>query len=345
MKKQNDANPIFSLRFRLILLVALELVASVLLAVWLSDLIHLYIPEEWDVPLILYLLVISLAVGILITMFLSRLFFAPVKRLRQAMAQVAKGDFDIQLHTRSKSREIVEIYSGFNLMTRELRSMEILQTDFVSNVSHEFKTPLGALEGYSTLLQDCENLTPQQQIYVEKILFNTRRMSTLTGSVLLLSKLDNQQIPTGRTAFSLDEQIRQSIVDLEPVWSEKNIQLDMELEEITCFGNEVLMRHVWSNLLGNALKFSPPGSTVEIGLEQQDGQPVFWVRDYGPGIPEAAMEHIFNRFYQADSSHKQEGNGLGLALVDKILKLEKGSVQVENCEGGGCKFTVRLTNE
>ena len=345
MKNRQRENPIFSLRFRLVLLVALELVASVLLAVWLSDLLHAYIPEAWDVPLILYLLVISLAVGILVTVLLSKLFFDPIKRLRLAMGQVAAGNFDIQLQTRTKSREIREIYSGFNLMTQELRSMEILQTDFVSNVSHEFKTPLGAVEGYSTLLQDCDNLTPQQQIYVEKIIFNTRRMSTLTGSILLLSKLDNQQIPTGQSRFSLAEQIRQTIVELESVWAEKEIELDVELAEVMYFGNELLMRHVWSNLLSNALKFSPRGGTVRIVLRQKGEIVTFWVQDQGPGIPEEAMQHIFTRFYQADSSHKQEGNGLGLALVDKTLKLEKGLIRAENNPAGGCKFTVTLNNE
>ena len=345
MNNHKTQKPIISLRARLVLLVTLELVASVLLAVWLSDLLHNYIPKEWEVPLIFYLMVISLAVGTLVTVLLSKLFFDPIKRLRLAMGQVAKGNFDIQLHTRTKSREIRDIYSGFNLMTHELRSMEILQTDFVSNVSHEFKTPLGAIEGYSTLLQDCENLTPQQQTYVEKIIFNTRRMSTLTGSILLLSKLENQQIPTGRSKFSLDEQIRQTIVDMEPVWSQKDIEFDVELEEVTYFGNELLMRHVWSNLLSNALKFSPREGTVRMGLTQRKNRIIFWVQDQGPGIPQEAMEHIFTRFYQADSSHKQEGNGLGLALVDKILKLEDGTIQAENCTEGGCRFTVTLETE
>ena len=345
MKVHDERKPIISLRFRLVLLVTLELVASVLLAVWLSDLLYAYIPQDWEVPLMIYLVVISLAVGSLITVLLSKLFFDPIKRLRLAMGQVAKGNFDIQLQTRTKSREIQDIYSGFNLMTQELRSMEILQTDFVSNVSHEFKTPLSAIEGYSTLLQDCDNLTPQQRTYVEKIIFNTRRMSSLTGSILLLSKLENQQIPTGRSRFSLDEQIRQTIVDMEPVWDQKQIEFDVELEEVDYYGNEILMRHVWSNLLSNALKFSPQGGMVQLGLNCQDKRITFWVRDQGPGIPPEAMEHIFTRFYQADSSHRQEGNGLGLALVDKILKLERGTVHVENCPDGGCKFTVNLEME
>ena len=262
--------------------------------------------------------------------------------MRLAMGKVAEGNFDIQLQTKSNSREVQEIYAGFNLMTQELRSMEILQTDFVSNVSHEFKTPLNAIEGYSTLLQDCENLTPQQQAYVEKIIFNTQRLSTLTGSILLLSKLENQQIPTGQTRYSLDEQIRQTIVFLEPAWSAKEIELDVEMEEVEYFGNELLMHHVWSNLLSNAVKFSPQGGLVRIRLEKRREDIRFFIQDSGTGIPEEAMNHIFDRFYQADSSHKQEGNGLGLALVKKILQLENGKITAENCPQGGARFAVHL---
>lgn len=343
MKKQNRI--VMSLRFRLVLLVAAELVASVLMAVWLSNLLQQYLPADLDVPLMLYLLVVSLCVGIVVTALLSRLFFSPIKKLRQAMGQVAEGDFTVKLHTRSNSREIKDIYAGFNLMTEELRSTEVLQTDFVSNVSHEFKTPLGAIEGYSMLLQDCDNLLPQQREYVEKIIFNTRRLSSLTGSILLLSKLENQQIPTGQSQYSLDEQIRQTIVALEPLWEEKEIEFDADLAAVTYYGNEPLMRHVWSNLLSNAVKFSPRGGLVQVGLRKENERIVFWVRDHGSGIPEDAMKHIFSRFYQADSSHKQEGNGLGLALVDKILKLENGSIQVQNCSDGGCRFAVYLVNK
>ena len=343
MKKQKRV--VISLRFRLVLLVAAELVASVFLAVWIWDLLNNYILVDWEMPLMLTLVVISLLIGLFVTGFLSRLFFEPIKKLRHAMGKVAEGDFTTNLTTRSHSREIQEIYSGFNLMTEELRSMEVLQTDFVSNVSHEFKTPLNAIEGYSTLLQDCDNLTPQQQTYVEKIIFNTQRLSSLTGSILLLSKLENQQIQTGQSRFSLDEQIRQTIVMLEPDWAGKNIELDVEMDEISYFGNEVLLRHVWSNLLSNAVKFSSEGGLVQISLSTCGNEIRFRIRDFGPGIPDAAMKHIFSRFYQADSSHKQEGNGLGLALVDKILKLENGRIQAENCPDGGCRFTVYLKAE
>ena len=344
MNVQEVKQPIFSLRFRLILMVTAELVASVLLALWVSNLLDRYLPADLEIPFLLYLVVASLLVGILVTSALSRMFFAPIKKVRQAMAMVEEGDYTVTLPEKSESAEIQDIYSGFNLMTKELRSTEILQSDFVSNVSHEFKTPINAIEGYATLLQGCEGLTPEQRGYVDKIIHSTERLSALTGSILLLSKLENQQIPTNRSHFSLDEQIRQSIVAQEPAWEKKDLEFEVELDAVTYYGCEHLLRHVWSNLLSNAIKFSPQNGTIRILLVSGPEQVVFTIDDCGPGIAEDAIDHIFQKFYQADSSHKQEGNGLGLSLVDKILKQEKGSIAVENLSGGGCRFTVTLEN-
>ena len=329
---------IFSLRFRLVLLVAVEMVASVLVAVWLSFLI----PYEWKMPIMAHLIVVSLLVGIVVTVFMSRVFLSPVNQLRLAMGKVAEGDFNIQLHTKSNSREVQDIYAGFNLMTQELRSMDILQTDFVSNVSHEFKTPITAIEGYSTLLQGSEDLDENQREYVDKILRNTQRLSTLVGSILLLSKLENQQITTNKTRYRLDEQIRQSVVALEPEWEQRGIEVDVELERAVYLGNEAVMRHVWDNLISNAVKFSPEGGSVRLRLVKKHSKLIFTVEDQGPGVSEEAKKHLFDKFYQGDSSHKEAGNGLGLALVKRILVLESGQISVENCPTGGCCFTVTL---
>ena len=329
---------IFSLRFRLVLLVAVEMVASVLVAIWLSFLI----PYEWKMPIMAHLIVVSLLVGIVVTVFMSRVFLSPVNQLRLAMGKVAEGDFTIQLHTKSNSREVQDIYAGFNLMTQELRSMEILQTDFVSNVSHEFKTPISAIEGYSTLQQDSRNLAENQREYVDKILLNTRRLSSLVGSILLLSKLENQQIPTNQSSYRLDEQIRQSLAAQEIAWSQKDIELDVELERLSYLGNEPMMRHVWDNLISNAVKFSPQGGTIKLRLTRKPEKLVFTIEDQGSGLSEETQKHIFDKFYQGDSSHKQEGNGLGLALVKRILTIEKGQITAENIPEGGCRFTVTL---
>ena len=339
-KVRNEQTNRFSLRTRLTVLVTLEMLICIAVSYGLDLLINTAFP--WKVPLELELLGVCLLVGILVTSQLSKYFFDPIKRLRSAMDKVSEGDFSVRLEEKSSSKEILEIYTGFNLMANELGSTEILQTDFVSNVSHEFKTPITAIEGYSTLLQGSENLDDTQREYIDKILFNTGRLSSLVGSILLLGKLENQQIPTNQTCYRLDEQIRQSIVALEPAWEKKEIEFEVELERATYLGNEPMMRHVWDNLIANAIKFSPPGGSVKLQLTKGLEALIFTIDDQGPGLSEEAQKHIFDKFYQADNAYKQEGNGLGLALVKRILTTEKGQVSVENLPHGGCRFTVTL---
>lgn len=327
------------------LMVAMEMVLIVGITYLLSIIFPDSIFGRWNEHSLLTLILLSLFLSTALTWLLSRMFFNPIKRLTKAMAQVAKGDFSVRLDGKSTAPEVQDIYAGFNLMAKELGNTEILQTDFVSNASHEFKTPLNAIEGYSTLLQNSDTLSDQQREYVEKIIFNTKRLSSLTGSILLLSKIENQTIPTNRSRFRLDEQIRQSILALEAAWEPKDIEFDVDLDEISYYGNEMLLHHVWDNLISNAIKFNPVGGCVTIRLSKEKGQLCCTVADSGPGIPEEAAAHIFDKFYQADSSHREQGNGLGLALVKRILALEGGTVTAQNLPQGGCQFTIILKEE
>ena len=332
-----------SLRVRLTLLVMAELLITVALASVFSDLLHWIFGDGYDPPRLLELGLIGLAVGAGITQFMGRLFFEPINKLGDAMNRVAEGDFSVSLEEKNSSPEIANIYDKFNLMVKELNATEVLQTDFVSNVSHEFKTPINAIEGYATLLQDGEGLSPdEQEQYVDKILFNTQRLSSLVGNILLLSRIDNQAIPHKGAPFRLDEQIRQAIVLLEPEWVKKDIEFDVEMEDITIEGNENLLFHVWNNLIGNAIKFDPPNGLINIKLHKSGGKAVLQIEDSGPGISEEGLKHIFDKFYQEDSSRKQEGNGLGLALAGRIVSLHGGSITAENLPGGGCRFTVEV---
>lgn len=283
---------------------------------------------------------VCLIMGGMLAYLMARYFFLPMTELGKAMRKVAEGDYDISLDERRGLKEIRMIRADFNLMVRELRATEILQTDFVSNVSHEFKTPINAIEGYATLLQGEQLSREEQSRYVDRILISTGRLSRLVGNILLLSKVDNQVIETKSRRFRMDEQIRQAIVLLEADWTKKDIDFDVDLEEVEYTGNKGLLYHVWSNLIGNAIKFNPRGGTVRIRLFRQDGGIRFTIQDQGPGISEAAQKHIFEKFYQSESSHKEEGNGLGLALVKRILTLSGGEIGVENVPEGGCRFTV-----
>lgn len=356
---RKQKKPWLNLRIRLTLFVTLELLFSIALAYAVDFIINgiilkilniyvfsRFLPFEIIFPFWLDLIIISLLVGVFATFGLSIWMLRPIKKLEGAMSKVADGDFSVRIYSRTSSREIQEIYAGFNLMAEELQSTEILQTDFVSNVSHEFKTPINAIEGYSMLLQGSDNLTDDQSQYVEKILFNTKRLSALTGSILLLSKIENQKISTNNTSFKLDEQILETVVSLEPLWESRRVEFDVDMENVEYYGNEHLTYHIWSNLIGNAIKFGPEGGTVKLRLYvNKSNDTVFTVSDMGDGLSENTKKHLFDKFYQGDSSHKEEGNGLGLTLVKKILDLEGGNISAENLPEGGCKFTAILKNK
>ena len=332
-----------SMRVNLTLLVMLELLVImglVWLGLWLISYFRLPRVQIHDT---IWLALLAVAIGSGVTAFLGRWIFAPITRLGRAMEQVAQGDFSQRLDEERQFQEIAGIYQNFNRMAQELGSTEILKTDFISNVSHEFKTPINAIEGYAMLLQGGEALTEQErQLYTEKILFNTRNLSALVGNILLLSRLDNQSISLEQSRYRLDEQIRQALLQLEQAWTDKELSLEVELEPILFTGPEKLLLQVWTNLIGNAVKFSPHGGELRVELKGQGERLLFTVSDRGPGIPPEAQGRIFEKFYQADSSHKQEGNGLGLALVSKIVRLLEGRVWAENREDGGCRFFVEL---
>lgn len=295
-------------------------------------------------PYTIRVLLISILSGAAIAVGLSKIFVSPMMKLGDAMRKVAGGDFTVRLDCTSKIRDVREVYGIFNTMVKELGNTETLQTDFVSNVSHEFKTPINAIEGYASLLQDSQLTDEQKNAYIDKIIFNTRRLSDLVGNILLLSKVNNQTISLKDSTFRLDEQVRQSILALESKWEKKEIEFDIDLDEIEYTGYENLLSHVWLNLIDNAVKFSPQNGQIRIRLKQLAGSVTFSIWDNGLSIPEADIGRIFNKFYQGDNSHASEGNGLGLALVRKIVAAAHGTINVTSSEDAGTEFVVALPN-
>ena len=295
-------------------------------------------------PYTIRVLLISILSGAAIAVGLSKIFVSPMMKLGDAMRKVAGGDFSVRLDCTSKIRDVREVYGSFNTMVKELGNTETLQTDFVSNVSHEFKTPINAIEGYASLLQDSQLTDEQKNAYIDKIIFNTRRLSDLVGNILLLSKVNNQTISLKASTFRLDEQVRQSILALESKWEKKEIEFDIDLDEIEYTGYENLLSHVWLNLIDNAVKFSPQNGQIRIRLKQLAGSVTFSIWDNGLPIPEADIGRIFNKFYQGDNSHASEGNGLGLALVRKIVAAAHGTINVTSSEDAGTEFVVALPN-
>lgn len=341
-KKHRRSFAFSSLRMRLTATMCLVVLTSILTAWGLSALLTAFVPAASALPETVQVCLFGLCIALVASILLGKIFFEPIRELQAGMHKVAGGDFDVIIETSSNSVEVKEMFAAFNLMTRELRATEILQTDFVSNVSHEFKTPINAIEGYATLLQSSEHIGDTERAYIEKLLFNTRRLSSLVSNILLLSKIENQSIHTNRTRFSVDEQIRQSILALEPQWEKKGLEFDVDLEPVFYVGSENLMLHVWNNIIGNAVKFSPDGGGIRLRLCRMGGCILFTCEDSGPGLSEEAQKHLFDKFYQADSSHEAEGNGLGLALVKRILSISGGEISAENRSQGGCRFTVTL---
>lgn len=331
-----------SFHFYFTIFIGVIICASVALASWFSELANEWLVEDLKIPEFLILIVFSLIIGSFLSHFFGEFTLAPIKRIRNAMNEVSEGNLDVSIAEKSRFDEIEDINHAFNVMVKELRSTETIQSDFVSNVSHELKTPLTAIDGYATMLQVDDLSKEDRAEYVRKILFNTHRMSELANNILLLSKLDNQGIENKKEEFSVDEQIRQEILATESKWSEKELDFDVNLDPVTYDGNSGLLSHIWSNLLGNAIKFSPRGGKITLRLEIEDGALLFSVSDEGEGIQENSKKYIFNKFYQSDTSHKQEGNGLGLALVKKITDIYGGEVEAENLPARGCRFTVRL---
>lgn len=299
---------------------------------------------SWSQPGILMAgcVISGISIGVLLARALTNKVLAPILEISEVTKQVAKGDFHVELKQRSRAKEINEMARNFQLMAQELSGIETFRTDFISNVSHEFKTPLSAVEGYAVLLQDPAMPQEKRAVYLDKILRNTRRLSNLTSNILQLSCLENQEIMPQTERFALDEQIRQSILLFEESWSGKNLDLDISLDSVDYVGAPDLLAQVWQNLIGNAIKFTPRGGSVHVSLRQKGDLLQVQISDSGVGMSREIQAHIFEKFYQGDPSHSQAGNGLGLTLVKRIVELHRGSVQVSSRESEGSVFVVTL---
>ena len=289
-----------------------------------------------------FMIILGAILGTVVAILVIKQIFKPIERLSKGLRRVSTGDFSVRLKEKSMFAAIREMYGDFNAMAKELAGVETLRSDFVSNVSHEFKTPLAAIEGYATLLQDKNLSSDKAQEYLGKIISNAHKLSILTGNILNLSKLENQNNVPNRKPFDLSEQIRKTILMLESAWEEKNISFDLSLPDIQYSGDAGMLFHVWYNLIGNAIKFSEKNSAIRIDLRTAENKVYVTVEDHGCGIDEQTLPHIFEKFYQGDTSHSADGNGLGLALVKRIVILCGGEILVTSKKNQGSEFTVVL---
>ena len=299
--------------------------------------------STWILWPIINLYMISLIVGTSIAAIIGKIILAPIIKISAALMEVGKGNFNIKLkEEKHHVKELKKMSHNFNIMVNELNNIETFRNDFITNVSHEFKTPLASIDGYTMLLQDSNLTEEEKNEYIEKILNNTKRLSNLVYTILQISKLENQGIIAEKRKFKLDEQFRQTLLFLEPKWANKNIELDINLDETTFYGNEELLDQVWVNILDNAIKFTPDKGMITCTLRQSSGWITAIISDTGVGMPEDVQKHIFDKFYQGDKSHSSEGNGLGLALVKRIINLCGGIIDVNSELGKGSIFTIKL---
>lgn len=265
----------------------------------------------------------------------------PIKQINDATKKVATGDYNIELET-TREDEIGELTENFNKMTKGLQSTENLQKEFINNVSHEIKTPISSIEGFAKLLND-KNLTDEEREEYSKIIIEeSERLSNLTGKMLKLAKLHNQDRIINKQEILVAEQIRKAIAVLEPKWSQKNIKINVSLEEKIFLGDEELIFQVWINLLENAIKFSSENDTIKVKEYKENDKINVKIKDNGIGMQEDEIEKAFERFYQIDKSHTEEGSGLGLAIVKRIIELSEGTIKIESKENRGTTVIVEL---
>lgn len=283
---------------------------------------------------------LPIILGSLFIIFAVTMLVKPIKEISAASKQVAGGDFNVQVEVKGHD-EIADLSRNFNLMVKELSAKEYLHKDFVSNVSHEFKTPITSLIGYARLLRDSDLNQEDKKEYTDIIISESERLSNLSSNLLKLSELGNEAIGLKKEKFELDEQIRDVILLLQNSWEEKNIELDLELDRVDFIGDEELLYQVWINLISNAIKYANADGKLTINLKEEDAVRVEIIDD-GIGMTKQEQENIFLRFYKADKSRNTSGTGLGLTIVKEIVELHGGRIYVESEVGRGSKFVVTL---
>lgn len=288
------------------------------------------------------IIVTSLVLATGLALFVEFQILKPVVSIAKATKKVANGDFSVKVNEKSPIRGVEEMRKNFNIMATELAGIESLRNDFIANVSHEFKTPLSSIEGYATLLQNPDLSEEEKQKYSSLLITSSRQLSKLVDNILKLSKLETQEVMQDKVKFRLDEQLRKTVLMFEKDWVQKDIDFDLSLPICEYYGNPDIIRQIWTNVIGNAIKYSNKGSTIKIYIEENVSFLRVTVSDEGIGMSEDTKTHIFEKFYQGDTTRKSEGNGLGLSIVSRIVKLLDGAVSIESELEVGTNVTVSL---
>ena len=296
--------------------------------------------------LLLFWVLVAAGMALYIRRKMKITYELPLQRISKAIRKVAKGDFSVDIPTTNAPDKLDYLdlmILDLNRMIKELGSIETLKTDFISNVSHEIKTPLAVIRSNVELMEMKDRKEKEYSECAANIHQAVDRLTALISNMLRLNKLENQTIHQTPQRYDLCRQLSDCALQFESVWEEKDIEFDADIEdEVFIEADEGLMEIVWNNLLSNALKFTPVGGTVSLVQKRAGNRILVTVADTGCGMIEETMQHIFDKFYQGDRSHSTEGNGLGLALVRRILDISGGAIRVESKENAGSRFVVEL---
>ncbi len=291
-----------------------------------------------------FMFVTELIAGIVIMSISSHVLLKYINVIINQMNRLASGDFKARLKLEglaAKHPTVSEVTDSFNKMAEELDNTTMLRSDFINNFSHEFKTPIVSIAGFAKLLQRGQLTEQQKSEYLHIIEEESLRLSAMATNVLNMTKVENQTILSEITNFNLSEQIRNSVLLLENAWTKKNLELSLEFDEYEISGDEEMLKQVWINLVDNAVKFSPEYGLLNIKITEKDRFIEVGISNSGEEIPAGSIDKIFDKFYQADESHSSAGNGIGLAVVKKVVELHSGSVGV-SCSNGITTFRVLL---
>lgn len=335
-----------SLNFTLVISVFLIMIcSSVLSSIILLALSKYNIISHIRLAPILFLIVgfiASTIIGTMLTFPVGNYLLKPLHELIEATREVSKGNFTVRVKELNENYEVGELIKSFNTMTKELSSIELFRKDFINNFSHEFRTPIVSIRGFAKQLKKASLTDAQRQEYTDIIIRESERLSNMSSNILLLSKLENQEIVTDKRVFPLDEQIRNSILLLQMLWEKKDIDFNIELEPVEYYSNEEMLSHIWLNLLGNAIKFSHNKGEITVKCHAMNDYIEVEISDKGIGMNDNTSPRIFEKFYQGDLAHASEGTGLGLSLVKRIVNLCGGTIDVKSLLGKGTNITVKL---
>ena len=345
-KKQKTKEQLSPMRRKISAMLTLQTFFVVLIVVVVAGAIALMYRVAITDMLTIGVLSMLVPIVVLVTLvnfLFTRYIYRYLDKISDAMQKVADGDYTVRLDA-EKDQPFRELYRNFNTMAEELGGVEMLKNDFINGYAHELRTPITSINGFAEmLLNDDGTLSNEERrSYLEIIASESRRLADLAGNSLLMSRLDTQKIIPDKKPFSLDEQLRRCSILLSGQWTEKELDMTMDLDEAVYVGDYDLMQHLWINLLTNAVKYTPKGGSITVTLKNEEKFIAVSVADTGRGIPPEDRERIFDKYYQTDKSHSKRGLGLGLAICKRIVQLCNGTLEVESEVGVGSTFTVRL---